>query len=80
MAQLPPDGEWLVQSSGSEVFVMHRYSEEEIVRFDANDTDAMCKAQATISATDKLNAEQKSFAHFWCGYFFAYLSISGVKV
>jgi hypothetical protein len=69
MAQLPPDGEWLVQNSGTEVFVIHRYSEEEVCRFDATNQDATAKAQYTIYQSDKLSAEQKCFAHFWCGYF-----------
>ena len=72
MAQLPPDGEWLVQMIGENVIVFHRYTEEEIVRFSANNGHAAAIAQKTINDSDRLDAEQKSFAHFWCGYFYAY--------
>lgn len=71
MAGLPPDGEWLVQYQelANEVVIFHRYTEEEIVRYEGANGDAAAKAQAVIHATDKLNGEQKAFAHFWCGYF-----------
>jgi hypothetical protein len=80
MAQLPPDGDWLVQSEGSQVFVIHRYTEEKIVEFDVNDHDAVATAQGKIHESKRLNPEQKSFAHFWCGYFYAHLSVAGEKV
>jgi hypothetical protein len=28
MAQLPPDGDWLVQQINSEVIIFHRYTDE----------------------------------------------------
>ena len=72
MAGLPPDGEWLVQQIDGQVVVFHRYTEEEIVRFDPSDANMAAKAQQPIAATDKLTSEQKCFAHFWCGYFYAH--------
>lgn len=71
MAGLPPDGEWLVHLISEWVIVYHRYTEEEIVRFDPYDGDATAKAQSTIHESDKLSDEQKCFAHFWSGYFHA---------
>lgn len=71
MAQLPPDGEWLIQQIGGEVILFHRYTEEEIVRFDPGDPDAAAKAQSVIHES-QLTDEQKNFAHFWSGYFYAY--------
>lgn len=76
MAQLPPDGEWLIQQIGDRVILFHRHTEEEIVSFDPRDRDATAIAQGVIAATDKLDMEQKSFAHFWSGYFYAYTCMS----
>lgn len=71
MAQLPPDGEWLIQQIGGQVILFNRYTEEEIVRFDPSDNNASALAQGTIYQDDRLNPEQKCFAHFWSGYFHA---------
>lgn len=72
MAQLPPDGTWLVQQIGGTVRVFHQYTDEVIVAFDPADADAAARAQAVIHGTDLLDAEQKAFAHFWSGYFYAH--------
>lgn len=72
MAQLPPDGEWLVQQIGDMVVIFHRYTEEEILRFDPADANAAAQAQKKIYDMDRLTAEQKCFAHFWSGYFYAH--------
>jgi hypothetical protein len=72
MAQLPPDGTWLVQQIDGEVVVFHAYTEEEVVRFDPHDADTTAKAQKTIYDSDKLTPEQKCYAHFWSGYFYAH--------
>lgn len=70
MAQLPPDGTWLIQQIGGEVILFERYTEEEIVRFDASDADAAAKAQKVIYDDPRLTDEAKTFAHFWSGYFY----------
>lgn len=72
MAQLPPDGDWLIQQIGGEVILFHRYTEEEIVRFDPSDGNAAAQAQSVIAHDGRLNNEQKCFAHFWSGYFYAH--------
>lgn len=71
MAQLP-GGDWLIQQIGGEVVLFHRHTEEEVVRFDPSDADGAARAQATIHESAELDAEQKSFAHFWSGYFYAH--------
>jgi len=71
MAQLPPDGEWLIQQIDGQVILFHRYTEEEIVRFNPADGDASAKAQGIIALDERLNPEQKSMAHFWSGYFYS---------
>jgi hypothetical protein len=71
MAQLPPDGEWLIQQIGGEVVLFHRFTEDEVVRFDPSSGDASARAQAVIHGDVRLTDEQKSFAHFWSGYFYA---------
>lgn len=72
MAQLPPDGRWLIQQIDGQVMVFDRYTDETIVRFDPGDVNAAARAQMTIHQSDLLSGEQKSFAHFWSGYFYAY--------
>jgi hypothetical protein len=71
MAQLPPDGEWLMQQIGEEVIIFRRYTEEEIVRFYPGVADSVAKAQKVIYDS-ALTDEQKCFAHMWSGYFYAY--------
>lgn len=78
MAQLPPDGEWLVQQIDGVVVVYHRYSEEEITRFDPSDSDASAKAQRVIAHDLRLTEEQRCFAHFWSGYFYAHANGWGI--
>jgi len=71
VAQLPPDGEWLIQQIGGQVILFNRYTEAEIVRFDPHDVNAAAQAQADIHMVPELNDEQRCFAHFWSGYFYA---------
>lgn len=72
MAGLPPDGEWLIQQIDGKVILFHRYTEEEIVRYDPTDMMASGAAQKAIHDSDKLTDEQKCYAHFWSGYFYAH--------
>lgn len=74
MAQLPPDGTYLIQQIGGEVILFERYTERELVRFDPADANGIAQAQRTIAELPDLNTEQKSFAHFWSGYFYAHNS------
>jgi len=71
VAQLPPDGEWLMQQIDGQVVLFHRYTEEELVRFDPGDVYAAARAQHDIYRLSQLSDEQKCFAHFWAGYFYA---------
>ena len=73
MAQLPPDGTWLIQQIGGMVVLFQRHTEEEIVRFDPTDTVALMAAQEAIHTCDMLTGEQKAMAHFWSGYFYAHV-------
>lgn len=74
MAQLPPDGDWLIQQIDGEVVLFHRYLEDEpeVVRFNPSDMDEVARAQYAIYRDRRLTAEQKCFGHFWSGYFYAY--------
>jgi hypothetical protein len=72
MAQLP-NSDYLVQSAAPFIFIVHRHSEEELVKVDATDKDAVAKAQFTIHKLPQLSEEDKAFAHFWFGYFYAHL-------
>lgn len=73
MAQLPGE-EYLIQQIGGVVVLFHRYTEEEIVKFDPADGNACARAQKTIHDSEALSPEEKCFAHFWCGYFYAHAS------
>lgn len=74
MAQLPPDGTWLIQQIDGQVILFHRYTEEEIVRFNPADPNSFGPALATIWRTDLLDPEQRCMAVFWAGYFYAHAS------
>lgn len=74
MAQLPPDGEILIQQNDGFVSIFNQHTQEEFLRFDASDADAAAKAQAAIHQDSRLTDEQKCFAHFWSGYFYAHAS------
>lgn len=72
MAQLPPDGTWLMQQESGIVRLFHRYTERVLVEFDPGDANAASVAQGRIAALTDLTDEQKCFAHFWSGYFYAH--------
>lgn len=71
MARLP-SGDYLIQQIGSEVILFHRFTEEEIVRFNPADAASAAVAQGVIAADTRLDKEDASFAHFWSGYFYAH--------
>ena len=71
MAQLPGET-WLIQQIDGEVILFHRHTEQELLRFDPHDANAAAQAQRAIFLLDELDDEQKCFAHFWSGYFYAH--------
>lgn len=77
MAGLPPDGEWLVQQNDGMVTIFNQYTQEEIFKGDPSNAHAFSIAQKVIHELPQLNTEQKCFAHFWCGYFYAHAHASG---
>lgn len=78
MAQLPSE-DWMIQQMGGEVVLFHRYTEEEIVRFNPADANTAAQAQKTIWDSEKLNDEDRCFAHFWSGYFYAHATLFGPR-
>lgn len=70
MARLPSD-EYLIQQIGNEVVLFEDFTEREIARFNVLDAASVAKAQEDIHKSE-LNDEDKSFAHFWSGYFYAH--------
>jgi len=70
MARLP-SMQYLIQQIGGQVILFEDGTEREIVRFDPQDADAAAKAQLTIHASPDLSDQDKAFAHFWSGYFYA---------
>ena len=71
MARLP-GGRFLMQQASGTISLFEEDSEREIVRFLANNEDAVAKAQKVIYDNTDLNDEEKCFAHFWSGYFYAH--------
>jgi hypothetical protein len=74
MAQLPPDGTWLVQEIDGTVMVFHRYTEETLARFDPGDPASVEKAFQDLApaGSPQLDDEARCFAYFWAGYFAGY--------
>lgn len=72
MAQLPPDGNWLIQQIAGDVVLFQRHTEQELVRYPADNASATGDAQKMILESEELTPEAKAFAHFWCGYFYAH--------
>ncbi len=69
MARLPSEG-YVINQIDGQVVLWEDGTEAEIVRFDPSDPDATAKAQNVI-AHSKLSEEDRCFAHFWSGYFYA---------
>jgi hypothetical protein len=74
MARLPSE-RYLVQLIGDDVIVYEDGSEREIARFPVGDKNAVARAQKDIHDSE-LSDEDKCFAHFWCGYFYAHGALS----
>jgi hypothetical protein len=74
MARLSADGNWLIQQIDGSVVVFHEHTEEEIVRFEPQFADEAAKAQKVIYDAPQLTDQEKCFAHFWSGYFYAHTS------
>jgi hypothetical protein len=73
MARLPSET-YLIQQIGGIVILFEEFTEREIVRFDPSDQNATAMAQKTINDSE-LGPEDKAFAHFWSGYFYAYATM-----
>lgn len=73
MAQLPGET-WLIQQIDGMVVIFHRHTEEELLRFDPSNANVVAQTQKAIYDLKQLDDEQKCFAHFWSGYFYAHAS------
>lgn len=71
MARLPSE-RYLIQQIGSEVVLFEDGSERELVRFNPANGHATALAQELIHSLVDLSDEDKVFAHFWSGYFYAH--------
>jgi hypothetical protein len=70
MAQLP-SGQFLIQLIGEDVILFDRDTEEEIVKFNPTSRDEISTSQEKIHYSS-LSDQDKCFAHFWSGYFYAH--------
>lgn len=79
MARLP-SGNYLVQQSDGHVVVFEDVTEREVLRFPVlgadgqPDGNGFARAQKVIYDDPWMTDEDKCFAHFWCGYFWAHAS------
>ena len=69
---LLPSQDWVIQQIDGTVVLYQQGTEEEIVRFDPANSNETAQAQKVIYDDPRLSDEDKSFAHFWSGYFYAY--------
>lgn len=70
MARLPSE-QFLIQHIDGQVILFEDMTEREIIKFDPTDPDATSRAQKVIFDSE-LSDEDKCFAHFWSGYFYAH--------
>jgi hypothetical protein len=70
MARLPSE-RYLVQQIGGDVILFEDGTERQIVRFDPSDGNAVTTALDVIRDSE-LGEEDRTFAWFWAGYFYAY--------
>lgn len=78
MAQLPGE-RYLIQQIDGRVVLYDRNTEQELLTFNPANSDQAAKAQKTIYDLKELTDEEKCFAHFWSGYFYAHAT-SGTLV
>lgn len=71
MARLP-SGELVIQMSGEQVVLINDLTGEETFLFTASDAHHAAKAQLTIHQLPGISDEDRSFLHFWSGYFYAH--------
>lgn len=71
MAVLPPDGTWVIQQRDGMVYLFHGQTEFELLRFDPADRDTLGGVIAIMQEIEELTAEQRAWATFWAGYFYA---------
>jgi hypothetical protein len=71
MARLPSMG-FIIQLIGPDIVLFEDGSEEEVVRYPAGDGNAAAIAQGVVHRHPGMSEEDKCFAHFWCGYFWAH--------
>ena len=79
MAQLPPDGNYLIQNINGRAVLFERDSERELVSFDPSDANDCARGQGRIAELTELTEEQKAFAHFWSGYFYAWANATDLS-
>lgn len=64
--------QWLMQQIDGMVILFERYTERELLQFDPSNANEAARAQKTIYDLEDLSDEEKCFAHFWSGYFYAH--------
>ena len=74
MARLPSE-RYLIQQIGGMVVLFEEYPGREIARWIAADGKSAAIAQGLIHHNPEMSDEDKCFAHFWSGYFYAHATM-----
>lgn len=71
MARLPSE-RYVIQQTDGKVILYEEGTERELLRFNPSNANHVARAQWAIHSMDELGPEDKCFAHFWSGYFYAH--------
>lgn len=69
MARLPSN-RYCIQLVGADIVLFDDVMQEDVLTFPAQGGSELAKAQKAISEYP-MSTEDRAFAHFWCGYFYA---------
>lgn len=71
MARLPSE-RYVIQQIDGRVVLFEEGTERELLRFNPSNANQAAQAQRAIYDLEELGPEDKCFAHFWSGYFYAH--------
>lgn len=69
MARLPSE-RYCIQLVGLDIVLFDEVMQEDVLTIPAQGGPELAKAQRVINEYP-MSVEDKAFAHFWCGYFYA---------
>jgi hypothetical protein len=72
MARLSAESSWMIQQNDGMVTIFHEHTQEHLLQFNPGNANETAITQKLIHDLPQLNEEEKCFAHFWSGYFYAH--------